>query len=475
MSIVDTYKNQFRIFSYDEDVSRSSMINEMFRSQGYDFATFNDREVFLETIENQLPHIFILYYQPLNMKFREVLSRIRKLSPEVEVILLGSNDFWPGIRSLIDAGLVTDFWSWPLASREALKLRVNKVIEKTIFKYIAEQRSEESQKIVAALDRLQQNQTFQASSPSVELAPIPESGQSEPRLIEDLIGQLKKSHPQADFAYIKNYKAKSQLLVMRTTFCKESYYRGQALPMDQQTLTEDKETDYKRVRALIEESFAANDFLLQPIEFAGETFGFLVAIHLPESMKRYLQRSAHYLALSLRNISLESQDANLATTIFTDSLQVDNSQFFRHLSREVARSRRIEKPVSMILTHVQFAMDEQKERKEFIHFLNENLRSYDFFAEVSESEIAIVLPHCDFEGAAIKAERLRRMILKRGMETQNTPLRLCFGVTEYPRLSSDSDQMMMDSKAACDQVLASGNNKVCLFAPPPGFEPEFTL
>ena len=85
------------------------------------------------------------------------------------------------------------------------------------------------------------------------------------------------------------------------------------------------------------------------------------------------------------------------------------------------------------------------------------------------------MPHCDYESAAIKAERIRRMILNRGMKTQNTPLRLCFGVTEYPRLSPDSDQMLLDAEKACQQVLASGNNKVCLYTAPQGYEPEFNI
>ena len=85
------------------------------------------------------------------------------------------------------------------------------------------------------------------------------------------------------------------------------------------------------------------------------------------------------------------------------------------------------------------------------------------------------MPHCDFENGAIKAERLRRLILNQSMQTQNTPLRCCFGVAEFPRLSEDTDSLLDAAKAACDQVLTSGKNKVCLYTQKEGFEPDFQV
>ncbi|MCJ8275517.1 MAG: diguanylate cyclase [Bdellovibrionales bacterium] len=408
------------------------------------------------------------------MKFREVLSKIRSLSEEVEVILLGSNDFWPGVRSLIQSGLVNDFWSWPVASKEVLQMRVDKVIEKTIFKYIAEQRSEETQKIVSALDKVQSQATgFQRTSPEVDIFNLPSDATTEARLIEDLVDNLKDNHPKSDFVYIKNYRAKSQLLISRTSFCKETYYRGQSLPMSEEQLKEDSERSFTDVRALLAETFSAEEFQLQPISFAGQTFGFIMAINFSENMERYLQRASRYVSLSLRNLQLETAEPQKQETYYGN--EVTKSSFFAELSKEVSRARRISQPVSLILTHFEYATDHEKQRKEVVELIQDHLRIYDFFSLIEGNRIAIVLPHCDYENAAIKAERMRRIVLNLGMKTQNTPLRLCFGVCEYPRLSPDSDSLLMDVERACEQVLASGNNKVCLFTAPAGFEPEFQI
>ena len=474
MSIVNTYKEQFRIFSYDEDVSRSQLVTELFRSQGYNFSTFNNREVLLETIETQIPHIFVLYYQPLNMKFREVLSKIRSQSSEVEVILLGSNDFWPGIRSLMNSGLVNDFWSWPVASKEVMQVRVDKIIEKTIYKYIAEQRSDETSKIVQALDKIQvESSGFEKKEVDADIFNLPTDSKTEGRLIEDLITNLKDNHPKSDFVYIKNYHVKSQLLVLRTSFCKESYYRGQSIAISNELLKEDGERDFENVKTLLKETFSSDDFQLQQVKFADQIYGFIMAINFSPQLDRYLQKAARYVSLSLRNLQLETTDVKPIKASY--DLEVPSQDFVKELSCEVSRARRISKPVSVIMAHIEFTADDEKEKREIFKLLSEHLRVYDFFSQVSENQIAIVLPHCDYQNAAVKAERLRRMVLNRGMKTQNTPLRLCFGVSEYPRLSSDTDQMIQDVESACRQVLASGNNKVCLFTAPAGFEPEFTV
>ena len=170
------------------------------KKQGYNFMTFNSRGLFMESFEVNLPHVVILYYQPLSMKFREMLGKIKSTSQEVEVVLLGGNDFWPGINSLIQRGLADDFWSWPQAGSEAIELRINRLIEKTIFKFIAEQRSEETAKIVERLEAEKNVDGFKERSvtESSDVSQMLGSTYStESAMIEDLIGQLKKQFPES--------------------------------------------------------------------------------------------------------------------------------------------------------------------------------------------------------------------------------------------------------------------------------------
>ena len=130
-------------------------------------------------------------------------------------------------------------------------------------------------------------------------------------------------------------------------------------------------------------------------------------------------------------------------------------------------------PVSLIVSQIEYVGDDTADFDKAFQIIKNNLRNYDFMTQLETNQVAIVLPHCRYEDAAIKAETIRRQLVARGLKTQNTPLRLCFGVSEYPSLSPDSDSMIEDAKRACRQVLASGKNKVCLYTTEEEFVPEF--
>lgn len=473
MLMVDTYKKEFIIYCYDEDLNRSEQVNDGLQKSGFNVLVFNSRGLFLEAVEQKLPHIIFLYYQPLNLKFHDLLKKIRAISSEVEVVILGSNEFWPGIQSVIKNGMADDFWNWPTADLAVLNLRLHRVIEKTIYKYIAEQRGEQVEGIVRRLEELKPQDGFQVKAPNeihdvLNLLTIKQG--SETNIIEDLITQLKSGFANSEFIYLKNYQARSQLLVMRTSFSGQNYFRGESIPFSQESLRADSSTCLNSLRNVIAETFQCEDFVIQPVELAEDFYGFIIAVNF-QSIS-YLQRTAKYLGIALRNNRLETTEAK--PDLDRDlELEVTPRQFPLVLSREVSRARRLKQPVSMIIAHMEFVNDSEKEVETAVELIKRNLRSYDVICKLPDQRIAIVLPHCQYEDSAIKAETLRRQIVARGLKTQNTPLRLCFGVSEFPSLSADSDALIEDTKKACAQVLVSGKNKVCLYTAQEGFEPEY--
>jgi GGDEF domain-containing protein/FixJ family two-component response regulator len=473
MSIVNTYKSEFKIWGYDEDLKRGQKLYDRLKSSGYQFLNFSSRGLFLDAIEGDLPHIIILYYQPLNLKFREILTKLRKMSHEVEVIILGSNDFWPGVDSLLKAGLVNDFWSWPMADTKVLELRINQIIEKNIYKFVAEQREGESQHILKKIDEIKAKSLI-SKPEKLELTDVldfvSDHHNSEPRMIEDLINQLKKTFPMSDFVYLKNYPVKNQLLITRTSFTTEDFFRGQSITFNQERLGADKLDVYNQVRSLLEETFDCQDFKIQPVELGADFFGFIMAIHF-DSMD-FLKRTSQYLAIQLKNCILESTSKRPDRDSLL-SLEVKASEFPLKLSAEISRARRLKLPLALILTHLEYVQAETRDRAVALEIITNSLRSYDFISHIDNEKVMIVLPHCTYENAAIKAETMRRQLVALGLKTQNTPLRLCVGVSEYPSLSQDSDSLIVDVQNACAQVLASGKNKVCLYTKKDNFEPDF--
>ncbi len=475
MSIVETYKNEFKIFLYDEDVTRADRMAEFLNKKNFNFTAFNSRGLFTETLNTDLPHVVILFYQPLSMKFRELLNTIRKASSEIEVVLLSSNEFWPGIHALTKTGLVNDFWTYPFAGQEQMELRINRIIEKNIYKFIAEQRSEETETIMQKLEELAEEPNFSnvISDDKSDVSRLLSGGhRTEAQMIEELITQMKTQFPESEFVYFKNYRAKDQLLVTRTSFASENYFRGQSVPFHQEGLQQDRDQALNRLRDLIEETFSCDDFVMQPVEFAGQFYGLIMAVNFENST--FLQKTARYLSMTLRNYLLENsgQEADYGSEF---EVGVSKSEFPLSVSTEVSRARRLRLPVSILVAQVEYVGESEEDFKKAFSMIQNNLRNYDLISQIGDNQIGIVLPHCRYEDAAIKAETIRRQLVARGLKTQNTPLRLCFGVSEYPSLSADSDSLITDAKNACSQVLVSGKNKVCLYTKSANHHPEFSL
>ena len=469
MENFEVYRDQFRIFALDEDFQRGHGVAQMLRKKSYNFATFNNKESLVEIIEKQMPHIFILYYQPLDMNFHNLISQIRQRSHEVEIILIAANDFWPGVRTLIKKGLVNDFWPWPLASQEVLPIRINQVIEKIIFKYIAEQKNPTTENLVEKI--MEEKQMDWAPPTSAHIWNVPLEAQSEGAFMEELMGSLKENFSKSDFAYVKNYKARNQLLITRTSFCKETYYHGQALELDEKFLERDSKEGYRGLEELLKKIFRVSQMCLKPVGLSGDNYGFLVAINFDPSEDSYLQKVSRSVSLTLRNLQLESSQSSISS--FSSPWQISSEDCLLEVSKELYRARCLKSPLSAIWVHWEFAEKGQSER--FFRFISENIRIYDFFSQMDTHHGILILPHCAYEYATMKAEFLRRNFIHQSTEGQAPPVRLCLGVTEYPRLSANSDQILDHAKEACTQVLVSGQNKVCLHQAVSGYEPEWNL
>ena len=77
MSIVDIYKSDFKISTYDGDPVRGGKIHEILKNGSYNHKIFSSPDHFYESLKVELPHILLLHYQPLNIKFHEMLQKLR--------------------------------------------------------------------------------------------------------------------------------------------------------------------------------------------------------------------------------------------------------------------------------------------------------------------------------------------------------------------------------------------------------------
>ena len=164
-----------------------------------------------------------------------------------------------------------------------------------------------------------------------------------------------------------------------------------------------------------------------------------------------------------------------------------NRSFFQKcLDEEMARSRRTKLPVSLISIRIdsfeEFVQKtSQREslrlRKAIAGILSKTSRVTDIIADYENGDFIILLPHTSQKGAALKAEKIRRIIEKTSFrEAELMPTRKVFisaGVSDYPAVCADAEEILSSADDALYFVKRAGGNQVCLATKSEEFRPDF--
>jgi diguanylate cyclase (GGDEF)-like protein len=164
-----------------------------------------------------------------------------------------------------------------------------------------------------------------------------------------------------------------------------------------------------------------------------------------------------------------------------------NRRYFNEkLDEEISRSRRTKMPVSLVymdIDHFKKYNDQNGHPmgdqllKMFSTILAKTSRKNDIVSRIGGEEFVIILPHTDAQGAAIKAEKLRRTIESTKFPfAEKQPMGFVsssIGVSEYPTLAGDPESLVKAADDALYKIKSTTRNRVGLAEAPPGFKPDF--
>ena len=158
-----------------------------------------------------------------------------------------------------------------------------------------------------------------------------------------------------------------------------------------------------------------------PLKVANNVLGMmgLVGVHkLSRNHRKLISTMANQIALSMKNLTEHQRIQELAITDELTGLH-NRRAFQKALDRELRRSRRYQKPLSLIMLDIDgfkgindtFEHQEGDNVLKFLAaYLQGAVRDIDFVARYGGDEFAVILPETKAKEAAILAERLKRMV-----------------------------------------------------------------
>jgi diguanylate cyclase (GGDEF)-like protein len=157
--------------------------------------------------------------------------------------------------------------------------------------------------------------------------------------------------------------------------------------------------------------------------------------------------------------------------------------YLKTLHEELERARRARQPLSVVKIAIDDFYEIEQAQGEAIRdhvlksvatIISRTSRLSDVTCRTGMNELAMILPVCSRKGAALRAERLRRIV-------ESTPLlesgkiSISLGISEYPSLCSDDQSLDETSTSALVHISDKGGNKICLYKAPQHHKPEFEV
>ena len=418
----------------------------------------------------------------------ETMQWIQAKLPEVHIIVFAKDEDLAEACELYEAGAydVIEFPVYP--AMQALRA-LDRAAMTDYYIYMNEQLKAEA--AIGNLDQATTNfELFEIWNEQVRKTT------EEADAVQLVVNEIQRHKPQSQVVFLKHIRGRSTLVADTCAGLEMSELRNIGIDL-RQTEPVFKESLLLRpeklvgVVDLVRNGFECRHFAAFPVVVQKEVWGtvlILLGDHDASDIQTdgYLRICMNVLGSKLTELSLNKKLMRLS--VFDEESETLNREFFsKKLKEEITRARRISKPVALLIIQIDQLKDislrydiVEVERfiKSLVSVFLKNSRTTDLFGRLIEDQFGLILPHTDRKGAAIKAERLRRILESADFsEVLGTaePVTLSIGVSEYPTVCQDASDLMKTADEALMEVIKFSSNKVCVASSRPNFVPDFQV
>jgi diguanylate cyclase (GGDEF)-like protein len=490
---VSKVRKDFVCYIVDDEESIRGILIEALGGAGYTVEAFPTAEAALQRVQEAPPHVMLSDIRMPGMSGIQLLEKVRQLSSDIQFIVMTSHASLETAINAIRLGDY-DYLHKPFEDIADVVVTVDRTIEKLYLQYQNEQLLEELGTKNNALTDLnariarEKEEVVRINNLMGALTRTKELSDTIQVFLEHT-SQLAENSKVLFLRYLPSYY--SLLLSHAASYQMEE---GKKIGLNLKEIDPKKIMDILRLpqemdllKNLLTGFFGVDKYLAAPVETEDEFVGIVVVCRdmSNTSMRRVFDSFMQIFKVSYSNAALQKRIHNMAIRDPLTGLY--NRRYFNEkLDEEISRSRRTKMPVSLVymdIDHFKKYNDQNGHPmgdqllKMFSTILAKTSRKNDIVSRIGGEEFVIILPHTDAQGAAIKAEKLRRTIESTKFPfAEKQPMGFVsssIGVSEYPTLAGDPESLVKAADDALYKIKSTTRNRVGLAEAPPGFKPDF--
>lgn len=463
----EIYKKDISIFIFNENIYLARAIKDRIAPSEYDVHFYTDENLVRQSVYLALPHIVLL---PSTQKYEKLLFDIRKMSREIQIIVLAPEEDYEAVLSLRRKGFIDDFIIDPLKYMESIPYRVDLACERWMLMSQIESQPQQqaSGENLSKESFIEKAPLFTTSMPQVDL--------SQDSILSDILRagtdveavrvtlERMASLTGKAFLYLEYDSIREVLALKDVSFGMRKDLEGLGIALNKvDNISEflEKPHEYKIFKEFLSEVFSASECDTRLLKNGDDIFGMFIALaRLDDGSSLILDRSLTGLVVKIDNVK--------KTRIIHNHVHMDrefscytNKVFYNKISDEISRSRRLTSPLSLLVFDVSGgARSEQRYAALVVaKVLQRFTRVTDLVGKVGLCQFGVLLPHCPLENAVEKARKLQAIVKAAFEENKITTVVVKAGVTAFPDQYSDAMSLLDAGERACS--LADGFD-VCL-------------
>lgn len=489
---IESIRSDFTVYVVDDEESIRSVVSDALGGVGYQIETFPDAEAAVARVKEAPPHVIISDIRMPGMSGIDLLKAVKVLSADIQFVIMTSH---ASLETALDALRLGayDYIHKPFEDIQDVIKCIDRTIERVYLQYQNEQLLEELGKKNQILTQMnvqvtqEKEEVVKINSLMSQLALCKDLDSVVQTFLDQTFQLISKpvlllTHVPSHLAFMATHAAgidKAQLknigLNLKHIDPKD-YLQKIADPQSLEPL-----------QKLMTDYFKAQKYLAVAVEDDQGISAYLVVMDEIQdvSMRRLLDSFISIFKVSFINARMQKRIHDMAIKDPLTGLY--NRRYFNEkIEEEISRARRTRLPVSLIymdIDHFKKYNDQNGHPmgdvllKMFAQVLKKTSRRNDVIARIGGEEFVIILPHTDKMGAAIKAEKLRRVIeatpFPHGEKQPLGKVSSSMGVSEYPAHCHDSEGLVKAADEALYQVKSTTRNRVCLATVPEDFQVDF--